>query len=114
MISAGHGDVPLVRLRFRRLRCHDRLDFVVRGKDVVRPWPWCWLPLRLSAKVSTPMLRRCSTSPRRKSRRRFPMRWSLPSLPARIGRVELGTLGEAAPVVGRNGGAGEVEADNVA
>ena len=100
MISAGHGDVPLVRLRFRCLRCQaDRLDFVVRGKDVVRPWRWCWPPSACRPRSPSPCFRLCSPSRRRKLRRRGS---SSPSLPARIGRAELGTLGEAAPVIGRN------------
>jgi hypothetical protein len=40
LISAGHGDVPLVQLRFRCSECHSaRIDAVVMSKDsAVVPW----------------------------------------------------------------------------
>jgi hypothetical protein len=39
LVASGHGDTPLVRLRFRCTACRSRLtDFVVTGRDTPKPW----------------------------------------------------------------------------
>jgi hypothetical protein len=39
LIEAGHGDTPLIRLRWRCARCgHRRIDMICTGKDRVVPW----------------------------------------------------------------------------